>query len=188
MLQARRNTLRFARDFRCQYQRRYETVKPETGHAAAAGHAEPVHHGHHPAPADESFGSGFYIGLAAIPLSVAFYQFSKSPDSADPRSFITKWIGQYSNMKESWQERNTLHTLAVENAAFDRNLFQSEPADRGVVLRFPEMFNSGSPYNVPAGHQADLREVIGHYEKQNFELQRRQLDKMEERKKQSQRS
>ena len=36
------------------------------------------------------------------------------------------------------------------------------------------MLNSGSPFNVPAGHQADLRELTAHCERQNAERQRQQ--------------
>ena len=31
------------------------------------------------------------------------------------------------------------------------------------------VFNTGSPYNIPAGHSADLGALKAHYEKQNVE-------------------
>ena len=43
------------------------------------------------------------------------------------------------------------------------------------------VFNTGSPYNVPAGHSANLEEVIAHYTKLNKERQEAQLRKVERR-------
>lgn len=37
-------------------------------------------------------------------------------------------------------------------------------------------FNCGSPYNVPAGSQADLSKVIEHYEKVNYEENAKKLE------------
>ncbi|MCJ1246149.1 hypothetical protein MMC30_003354 [Trapelia coarctata] len=168
MLQIRRSTIRLAQKTRLRPQRRQET----TSHAASAGHAGPPHSSHHPEPVNESFGRGFYITLAFLPLSFALYKFSRSTnDSKEPAAqpLFTRMLQSYSEYKGRWTERNTLHTRMVEQAANDRNLFQSTPGTRMIDLKFPEVFNSGSPYNVQAGQTANLDALFAHYEKKNRE-------------------
>ena len=71
---------------------------------------------------------------------------------------------------------NILRYLA--NTFNPRNEFQ-----RGLLLSTDQtltlpllrsMLNGGSPFNIPAGHQADLREVTAFYERQNAERQQQQ--------------
>ncbi len=46
------------------------------------------------------------------------------------------------------------------------------------------VFNTGSPYNVPAGHRArNIGELVAHYEKLNAEEEEKKLNDLEERKK-----
>ncbi|KAA8573771.1 hypothetical protein MFRU_001g03060 [Monilinia fructicola] len=127
-------------------------------------------HGHHHAgPKDESFGTGFFVVLAAIPISIGVYQYAQPSADGTP-SGLTKLIDSYSQYKEKWAARNILHVSMLEQAAFDRNLFQSDTGSAHVNLRFPEQFNTGSPWNVPAGHRArDLETLVAHYEKINKE-------------------
>lgn len=40
------------------------------------------------------------------------------------------------------------------------------------------LFNSGSPYNVPAGHTADLSELKAHYQQRNLEIQEKQMGRL----------
>jgi hypothetical protein len=118
---------------------------------------------------------GFYIILGVIPASIAIYTLSR-PDRDGNFTGITTLMKKYSDMQEHWTERNTLHTKALEDAAFQRNLFQSEKGTMHVDLRFPEIFNTGSPYNVPAGHRArNLEELVAHYEKKNADEDERRL-------------
>ena len=45
------------------------------------------------------------------------------------------------------------------------------------------IFNTGSPYNIPAGHSADLGALKAHYEKKNVEAEEKRivrLKKMED--------
>lgn len=56
MLQTRRSTLRLAQKTRLRPQRRHETTKATTSHAASAGHAGPPHSSHHPEPVNEPLG------------------------------------------------------------------------------------------------------------------------------------
>lgn len=79
----------------------------------------------------------FYAVLATIPLSLGVYAASRtSPDGRVPG--ISKFIDSYSYYKERWAARNTLHTAMMEQAAFDRNLFQSSKGNPHVDLKFPE--------------------------------------------------
>lgn len=88
----------------------------------------------------------------------------------------------------------------IEQAAFDRNLFQSDKGSAHVNLRFPEfvlpsvvckddsltrsrIFNTGSPYNVSAGQgPRNMDAVVAHYEKQNAEAEEKKIKALEERK------
>jgi len=127
-------------------------------------------HGHHHAgPKDESLGLGFYISLAAIPVSIAVYTLAQPSADGSPSS-ITKMIDGFSYYKERNAERNVLHVNAIEKAAGDRHLFNNSAGPPTVNLKFPETFNAGSPYNVPAGHGArDMETLVAHYAKLNQE-------------------
>jgi hypothetical protein len=75
--------------------------------------------------------------LAAIPISLGVYAASRT--TADGKvPGLSKLIDSYSYYKEKWAARNALHTAMVEQAAFDRNLFESTPGTKTVELRFPE--------------------------------------------------
>ena len=81
---------------------------------------------------------GFYITLAGIPLLFALYKFSSNPTDDLTPPFFTRLIKKYSTYREAFTERNTLHTKMIEQAAYDRNLFQSTPGSKMVELKFPE--------------------------------------------------
>ncbi|MCJ1449789.1 hypothetical protein MMC28_000117 [Mycoblastus sanguinarius] len=154
-------------------------------HAASAGGHEPTHHSSHPEPANETLGRGFYVSIAALALSFALYKFSRSSSSdpskaGDPsqQPLITRAIQHYNYWQDEFARRNTMHTKMVEQAAEERNLFQSSPWTHHIDLRFPEIFNTGSPYNIPAGHSADLEVLKAHYEKKNVEAQEKRMAKL----------
>ncbi|RDW60188.1 putative NADH-ubiquinone oxidoreductase subunit 1 [Coleophoma crateriformis] len=138
--------------------------------------ADEAHHGHHHAgPKDEPLGTQFFFVLALIPASLAVYSASKPSADGSP-SGLSKIIDSYSQYKEQWMARNTLHTTMVEQAAFDRNLFQSAEKSQVYDLKFPEVFNVGSPYNNMAGNRArTLEEAVAVYEKQRADEQERTL-------------
>lgn len=53
------------------------------------------------------------------------------------------------------------------------------------MLTWPEsarIFNTGSPYNVPAGHGANLDELINHYRKKNADQDAKTRARMEAKK------
>lgn len=96
---------------------------------------------------------------------------------------LSKVIESYSHIKEKYAARNTLHTAMAEQAALDRNLFQSHAGSRHIDLRFPEyvltnmllehsnssrIFNTGSPFNVVAGQgPRNMDQLVAHYDKLN---------------------
>jgi hypothetical protein len=75
--------------------------------------------------------------LAAVPISIGVYAASRT--GADGKmTGLSKVIDSYSHYKEKWAARNNLHVAMVEQAAFDRNLFQSTAGSKHVDLKFPE--------------------------------------------------
>ncbi|KAL8632126.1 hypothetical protein Q9189_002150 [Teloschistes chrysophthalmus] len=181
MLHQRRQLVRILpRRWRNQ-QRRYESNSAggsnitSSSHQATAGKHEPTHHAHHPEPVNESL---------ALPLSFAVYKFSRSSDdSGDEASqpWFTRMIRRYDSWQRAFVERNALHTKMLEQAGHDRNLFHNSPRSEMIDLSFPEIFNTGSPYNVPAGHSANLDELIAHYKKKNAEQDAKVRARMERR-------
>ena len=162
MLQTRRLALRAVQRIRIIPQRRFESSHSEESHDS------PSQNAHHPSgPVNEHLGvrllrfpratllipiksiclsynadtlfqqRNFFIVLTAIPVFAAAYRFSNSDPNAPP--LFTRIIEAYSTYKEEWTTRNTLHTRAVEQAAYDRNLFLNEGRGAKMVdLKFPE--------------------------------------------------
>ncbi|KAI9756157.1 MAG: hypothetical protein M4579_003970 [Chaenotheca gracillima] len=140
-------------------------------------------HGHDHGSSKESLGKGLYITLAAIPTSLALYKFSRSGDD-NSKPILTRIIEAYKGYEQRWLERNSLHTKMIEQAAHDRNLFHNSPGSATIDLRFPEIFNTGSPYNVPAGHGGgNIDHLIAHYEKRNRDVEEAKLRALAEREK-----
>ncbi|KAL8842702.1 MAG: hypothetical protein Q9170_000358 [Blastenia crenularia] len=188
MLQQRRQASRVLSQLCRRQQCRHETNfakdndTTDTTHHASAGKYEPTHHGHHPEPVNESLGRGFYFVIAALPLSFAILKFSRSSDASSAESsqpWLTRMLRRYDSWSNSWAERNALHTKAIEQAAHDRNLFYNSQPSPIVELRFTEWFNTGSPHSIPAGHQADLTELIAHYHRKNAEQDAKTRARME---------
>ncbi|KAF6220193.1 hypothetical protein HO133_003324 [Letharia lupina] len=89
-------------------------------------------------------------------------------------------MAYYNYWQDEYARRNTMHTKMVEQAGADRNLFQGSPWSHHIDLKFPEIFNTGSPYNIPAGHSADLGALRAHYEKKNVEVEEKRIAKLKE--------
>ncbi|KAG8169508.1 hypothetical protein KVR01_000253 [Diaporthe batatas] len=142
----------------------------------ASDHGHSDHHDHHhPAPhVEESPGLGLYIALGAAGLSMFMYSISR-----DEKSSLAKWIDSYrAESQKTWEYRNTLRSDLKEQAARDRHLFSTSQKDQGYELRTPELIDSGSPNNVPAGHYANLDKVIEHYQKQHLDEEARKAKKL----------
>ncbi|KAI5804944.1 hypothetical protein EDC01DRAFT_725533 [Geopyxis carbonaria] len=120
-------------------------TRRHASHGPADAHHAPAAHG--PA-AEEGFSKGFFISLAVALGGLAFYQY----DTAGQRpSIVTRLIAQYHSRHEVWEARNVLHTTMVEEAARDKSLLQDYRPAYTIPIRFPEVFNGGSPYNNEAG-------------------------------------
>ncbi|KAG9228781.1 NADH-ubiquinone oxidoreductase 17.8 kDa subunit [Amylocarpus encephaloides] len=148
-------------------------------HETSTEHGEP-HGESHASPQPESLGTQFYVVLAAIPLSLGLYAASR-PGKDGQLTGVSKLIDGYSHYKEKWEERNTLHTAAIQQAGFDKNLFHRSTPTKHVDIRFPEIFNSGSSHNVVAGQGPRGMEVlVAHYQKENADEVERQAKTMTE--------
>ncbi|KAH8674580.1 hypothetical protein BGZ60DRAFT_404332 [Tricladium varicosporioides] len=148
--------------------RQYSTAHHgKGGDEAHHGSTEHAGHEHHAPPQAESLGAGFFVCLAAVPLSIGVYTISR-PDVDGKAASFSRFIDGYSYYQDKWAASNNLHTAAIEQAAYYKNLDRSATGTKHVDLRFPEIFNTGSPYNVVAGQGArGLDEMVAHYQKLN---------------------
>ncbi|KOS19330.1 NADH-ubiquinone oxidoreductase 17.8 kDa subunit [Escovopsis weberi] len=134
-------------------------------------------HGHHaPAPKDESFGKGSMFFVATFFGTVLFYQFT--PKEGE-NSAITNLINKYRSKAEDWAEINAVHTKAMEQAGYDRNLFENASSKhRYVDIAYPEAFTSHAPRNVQAGQLISLDHVVEHYRQQHIKDEERKAAKL----------
>ncbi|KAK5062478.1 hypothetical protein LTR84_004550 [Exophiala bonariae] len=139
--------------------RRYDSHHAPHGHEEAH-HGESAFHVAH-GPANESFGRGFYISLASIPLFAAIYVVATNPND----NFVYRLVKRYEIGQEVEERKNLIHQRLMEQAAADRQLFASTPRDSSSPpIRYPEVFNHGSPWNVAAGQGgADLNALTKFY-------------------------
>ncbi len=75
--------------------------------------------------------------MGAIPLSIFFYSISRPGEDGKPTG-ISSLIGKYTEMSETWSERNALRTAAYEQAAHDKHLLYNAPRNKHIELKFPE--------------------------------------------------
>ncbi|EED16058.1 NADH-ubiquinone oxidoreductase 178 kDa subunit, putative [Talaromyces stipitatus ATCC 10500] len=127
-----------------------------------------AHDHHHHGPVNESFGPSFYVAVSTFAAGFLLYRISKSSED----SFISRLITKYSPDQKIFEERNAIHTVALEEAAADRHLFVGQGHQEYVDLRSNEVFNTGSPFNVAPGSQADLNAIAAHYRKYNQDLEK----------------
>ncbi|OAA60955.1 NADH-ubiquinone oxidoreductase [Niveomyces insectorum RCEF 264] len=153
--------------------RRPATATPAVRFASTDSHSHDHGHGESHAPVDEPMGSAFFIALAAIPASWLLYTLTRPGKDGEPAALST-YINKFSYLTEQWENRNTLHTAAIEQAAHDKNLLYTVDRNTHIDLRFPEVFQTGSPYNVPAGHSVNLDKVVAHYREQHHKEAARQ--------------
>ncbi|EEH17499.2 hypothetical protein PABG_00062 [Paracoccidioides brasiliensis Pb03] len=131
-------------------------------------------------PVNENFGRGFYMFIASVPIGLALYKYSTSDPHSKP--WMTRLIEKWFPEESLWESKNALHTAAIEQAAFDRHLFQSQSGGSlNLELSFPEVFNTGSPMNVPAGNgSADLTAVVAHYNAKNKKTEQDRVARMKD--------
>ncbi|KAI5861814.1 hypothetical protein GGS23DRAFT_575016 [Durotheca rogersii] len=136
------------------------------------------HDDHHHAPeVDEHLGFGFYAFATALPVCYVGYSVSRPGANGEPSS-LSKWIQSYEYLGGEWEVRNNLRTRLIEQAAHDKHLFNHAGRNTHIELKTPEVFYSGSPMNVPAGHYADLSHVTEHYRKHAAEVEERVAKRM----------
>ncbi|KAL7790966.1 hypothetical protein V8C37DRAFT_383002 [Trichoderma ceciliae] len=138
-------------------------------------------HGHHsPAPVNESFGKGSVIALGTFLGTVLFYQFR--PQESDT---WTNLLAKYRSKPEDWEAINALHTKAMEQAGFDRNLFENGSSKhRYVDVAYPEALQSHAQRNIQAGHLASIDHVVEHYRQQHLKAEEKKAAKLAAAKKQ----
>ncbi|KAK0632521.1 hypothetical protein B0T14DRAFT_35139 [Immersiella caudata] len=148
-----------------------------TGVRNTRSYASGSHGHHHEHTVEESFGPGFYLAFAAIPVSVFVYQISR-PAKDGELTTIGKWLEKAADLSREWEEKNHNTTAAIQQAAKDKHLFYNVQKNPHIELSYPETFQHGSPYNVPAGHYVNLDKVIAHYQKQHLDEEARKAQKL----------
>ncbi|KAI0203740.1 hypothetical protein F4808DRAFT_415608 [Astrocystis sublimbata] len=153
--------------------RRARATAPRTSRS----YASESHGHHHEAPqVSEGLGTAFYVFASALPLSVVGYQISRPGADGEPSS-ISQWLQQFDYFKDN-ETRNSIRTELFEQAAHDKHLLLNAGKSTHVELKMPELFNSGSPWNVPAGHSANLDHITEHYRKQAAVEEERKAKKL----------
>ncbi|KYK56888.1 NADH-ubiquinone oxidoreductase 17.8 kDa subunit [Drechmeria coniospora] len=139
-------------------------------------YASDAHSHHKPAEVNESFGKGSIATVGLFFGGVLFYQFTPKKDE---ESSLTNFISKYTSRAEDWEEINALHTKAMEQAGFDRNLFENASnKHRFVDVAYPEAFQSHAPRNIQAGHLMHLDSVVEHYRQQHLKDEDRKAKKL----------
>ncbi|KAI9171304.1 NADH-ubiquinone oxidoreductase [Paramyrothecium foliicola] len=123
-------------------------------------------HGHHKAPpVNESFSTGSLITVGAFFGSVLLYQFV--PKDGQDSAFMNL-LNKYQSKAADWEELNALHAKTLQQASFDRNLFENASnKHRFVDVAYPEAFTSHAPRNIQAGQLINLDHVVEHYRQQH---------------------
>lgn len=75
-----------------------------------------------------------YVGLGGIGFAMFVYAISRNEDSVLANAAKAIHIGE----QKTWEERNTLRTDFIEQAAADRHLFQTVEKSKGLDLSTPE--------------------------------------------------
>ncbi|KAI0175677.1 hypothetical protein GGR52DRAFT_323576 [Hypoxylon sp. FL1284] len=149
------------------------TVRTSRSYASEShGHDE-----HHHAPeVAEGLGTAFYVFAALVPGSYIAYSVSRPGADGSP-SAVTRWLASFDYFND-WETRNTLRTAIFEQAAHDKHLLMYSGKNAHVELKMPELINSGSPRNVPAGHTPNLAYLTEHYRQKAAAEEERKLQKL----------
>lgn len=63
------------------------------------------------------------------------------PSADGKKPALARMIDGYAYLQDQFAARNKVHTAMIEQAAFDRNLFQSDKKTEHIPMRFPEFVN-----------------------------------------------
>ncbi|KAJ5600002.1 hypothetical protein N7450_001069 [Penicillium hetheringtonii] len=121
----------------------------------------------HAEPVNEGFGRSFYVTAGSFVSAYLLYRFTKAQQESGSESWISDLIAKWTPSQETFEQRNAIHTAIMEKAAEDRHILQSEKPREFVPLRQPDMFNVAPIINNSPGSQADLSQVIAHYQREN---------------------
>ncbi|KAF5589203.1 nadh-ubiquinone oxidoreductase kda subunit [Fusarium subglutinans] len=134
-------------------------------------------HAHHKAPeVNESFSTGSLLAVGSFFGSVLVYQFV--PQEGE-QSSILSLIDKYTSRGKDWEDINALHTKAMEQAGYDRNLFENGGnKHRFVDVAYPEAMTSYAPRNNVAGHLANMDYVVEHYRQKHIREEERKAAKL----------
>ncbi|KAK8027408.1 hypothetical protein PG991_004464 [Apiospora marii] len=122
--------------------------------------------------------ASFYVFAGLLPTAAIFYTISRPGADGEP-STISQYLNQFEALNKDHVVRNALRTDALERAAHDKHLFlNAGPKSPHVELKTPELLNSGSPWNVPAGHYANLDQVTEHYRQAHLADEERKAKKL----------
>ncbi|KAL3246938.1 WD domain, G-beta repeat family protein [Aspergillus niger] len=123
----------------------------------------------------------FYVTFGTFASAFVLYQVSKSNDKSDSPSWITNLIHKWTPDEKIFEQRNAIHTAAMEKVAHDRHLFASQGPREFIELKQPEVsFSAVAPYNVAPGQSADLSHVVAHYQRQNQEMETARVARMQD--------
>jgi hypothetical protein len=85
---------------------------------------------------DGSLQTGSLLAVGGFFGSVLLYQFVPAEGE---QSSILSFIDKYTSRSKDWEEINALHTKAMEQAGYDRNLFENGGnKHRFVDVAYPE--------------------------------------------------
>ncbi|KAJ3808734.1 hypothetical protein EV368DRAFT_84492 [Lentinula lateritia] len=87
----------------------------------------------------------------------AAYQFAPEPSEA---AFVTRWLAMYTTTSEKWLDMNVRHTVLSKEVAEGVNLFTTATRPPINRMRFPQMMDNASPFNVQVGLNADTRDFV----------------------------
>ncbi|KAF2277473.1 uncharacterized protein EI97DRAFT_432342 [Westerdykella ornata] len=131
-------------------------------------------HGHHSAPVNEPMGAGFWFTVGLIPAAWLVYKVAQPNE--DGTTVVGRLIDAYTEKQEELIRINAAHADMIERAGRDRVLFQNTKPWDTIELKYPEIMNHGSPFNVQAGSQVNMDAVIAKFQKEAYEDNERKLE------------
>jgi hypothetical protein len=78
-----------------------------------------------------------YVFVGLVPASMFFYSISRPGKDGSPSS-LTQWLKGFEYFRAEDEERNTLRTELMEQAANDKHLFLTARKNPTVDLKMPE--------------------------------------------------
>ncbi|KAJ4468222.1 hypothetical protein J3R30DRAFT_3560256 [Lentinula aciculospora] len=122
------------------------------------------HHGHHHVEEDttvypkEGFATPAWRRFFVVSMIVgAAYQFAPEPSE---EAFVTRWLAMYTTTSEKWLDMNVRHTALSKDIADGVELFATATRPPVHRMRFPQMMDNASPFNVQVGLNADTRNFV----------------------------